>query len=170
MPSGLASQISLNVIANLVASLDLADASVPLNKAYLAQMTTGVAAGQADVCWHDTRTVAPSSNDDLDLAGSIAGLLGGTATFVKIKGLIVAASAGNANNVVVGAAAANPLTSILGATHTLQVRPGAAFAVFAGVADTGYPVVAATGDILRIANGGAGTSVTYDVIVIGTSA
>jgi len=168
--SGLASQLSLNVIANLVASLDLADASVPLNKSYIAQMTTGVAAGQADVCWHDTRTIAPSGTDDLDLAGSIAGLLGGTATFVKVKALVIAAAAGNANNCVVGAAAANPWVGILGATHTAQVRPGGVLAVFAGVADTGYPVIAATGDILRVTNGAGGTSVTYDVIVIGTSA
>jgi len=31
-------------------------------------------------------------------------------------------------------------------------------------------VVAATGDILRVANSGAGTSVNYDIIVIGASA
>jgi hypothetical protein len=169
--TGLNSTLQLNVIANLVATLDLAEAAVPLTKTYRTDLTSGVVAGTADVVWHDTRTIAPSGTDDLDLAGSIAGLLGGTATFVKIKGLIIAAAAANVNNCVVGAAAANPLTSILGATHTLQIRPGAVFAVFAGALDAaGYAVVAATGDILRIANGAAGTSVTYDIIVIGTSA
>jgi hypothetical protein len=168
--SGLASSIQLNVIASLVASLDLADASVPLSKTYRTDMSTGVAAGQADTVWHDTRTIAPSGTDDLDLAGVLAGLLGGTATFVKVKGLIVAAAAGNTNNCVVGAAAANPWVGILGAVHTAQVRPGGVLAVFAGALDTGYPVVAGTGDVLRVTNGAAGTSVTYDIIVIGTSA
>lgn len=170
MPSGLASTLALNVVASLVSSLDLADASVPLSKTYRVDMTTGVAAGQSDVVWHDTRTIAPSGTDDLDLAGSLAGLLGGTATFVKIKGLIIAAAAGNTNNCVVGAAAANPWIGLLGATHTAQVRPGGVLALMAGVGDTGYPVVAATGDILRVTNGAGSTSVTYDVIVIGTSA
>lgn len=165
------SQLQLNVIGSLLTSLDLADATVNLNKTYKAAMTSGVAAGQADLIFHDTRTIAASSNDDIDLAGVLAGLLGGTLTFVKIKGLIVAAAAGNTNNVVIGAAAANPWTALLGATHTLQVRPGAVQAVFAGEGDsTGYAVVAGTGDILRIANGAGGSTVTYDLIVIGTSA
>lgn len=161
---------NLQVVASLLTSLDLADASVPLAKTYKAAMVNGVAAGQADTVWHDQRTIAPSSNDDLDLAGVLAGLLGGTVTFARIKGILVAASSANANNVVVGAAAANPWATLLGATHTLQVRPGAAFCAFAGEGDsTGYAVTAGTGDILRIANGGAGTSVTYDIILVGAS-
>src|SRR5262245_42260141 len=98
------SSLRLAIVANLVSALDLAEASVPLSKTYMSNFTSGVAAGQADMVWHDTRTIAAAGTDDIDLAGALAGLLGGTATFVKIKGLIVAASAGNINNVEVGAA------------------------------------------------------------------
>jgi hypothetical protein len=35
---------------------------------------------------------------------------------------------------------------------------------------TGYPVTAATGDLVTLTNSAAGTSVTYDVIIIGSSA
>ncbi len=172
------STVTLGILATLTASpSELADASTALNKSYGASLSSGVAAGSADVLWHDQRTIAPSANDDLDLAGVLAGLLGGTATFVKVKGLVIAAlgapgppAVPNVNNVVVGAAAANAWTALLGATHTIQVRPGAAIALLPSATDTGYPVVPATGDILRIANGGAGTSVTYDIILIGTSA
>ena len=53
----------------------------------------------------------------------------------------------------------------------MVVRPGATFAVFAGQADSaGYAVTATTADLLHVANSSSGTSVTYDVIVIGTSA
>ena len=41
----------------------------------------------------------------------------------------------------------------------------------AGQADSaGYAVTATTADLLHVANSSSGTSVTYDVIVIGTSA
>lgn len=167
----LTTTIGLSVSADLSKVLDLAEARVPLKKLYQAVLASGVIAGAADLVFHDTRTIAPSSNDDLDLAGVLLDPLGTALTFVKVKALLVAAAAANSNNVVIGAAAANPWTALLGATHTLQVRPGATQCVFAGQADAaGYAVVAGTGDILRIANGGAGTSVNYDIIIVGTSA
>ena len=39
----------------------------------------------------------------------------------------------------------------------LLVAPGAA----------GYAVTAGTGDILKVANSGAGTGVTYDIVIVG---
>jgi len=61
--------------------------------------------------------------------------------------------------------------TLLGATHTLTLRPGAFVAVGTGAADaTGYAVTATTADLLKIANSGAGTSVTYDIHIIGASA
>jgi len=92
--------------------------------------------------------------------------------FVKVKGLVISAAAANANNVVVGNATSNGFISWVGAAaHTVTVRPGATLALMAGGADAaGYAVTAATADLLRVANGGAGTSVTYDVIIWGTSA
>ncbi len=164
------SDLSLNVRATLTSTLDLAEASVPLQKTYKTALTSGVAAGQADVTWHDTRTVNASSNDDLDLAGVLAGLLGGTVTLVKIKALIVHATAANAQNFTFGAAAANPWVALLGATGTVTMRPDSTFAHYVGEADAaGYAVIAGTGDILRVANG-AGVAISYDIIVIGTSA
>jgi len=165
-------QLALAVQATLTGSpSELADSINALNKTYSTVLTSGVAAGNADVCWHDQRTIAPSSNDDLDLAGVLTGLVGGTATFVKVKAIIVFAATGNTNNVVMSGAATNGFTAVLNSTGTAQIRPGACLAVFAGVGDSNaYAVVAGTGDILRLTNGGAGTSVTYDIIVIGTSA
>ncbi|CAM5376651.1 hypothetical protein SCALM49S_02945 [Streptomyces californicus] len=72
---------------------------------------------------------------------------------------------------VVGAASSNPWATLLGATHTLTVRPGGFVAVGTGVADAiGYAVTASTGDLLKIANSGAGSAVTYDIHIIGASA
>lgn len=168
----LTSKLTLSVAANLTSALDLAVASVPLLKDYATILASGTGAGQADKVFHDTRTLTASSTEDLDLAGGLTDALGVALTFVKIKALIISAAAGNTNNVLVGGVAAGLSTIIVPqTTGIVTVRPGATFAVFAGVADsTGYAVTATTADLLHIANSSSGTPVTYDVIVIGTSA
>jgi hypothetical protein len=164
--------ISINVNASYSAALDLVTASAPLLKLYRTLFGSGTAAGQADKVFSDTRTITASSNDDLDLAGVLTDAFGVAITFVKVKAIIVVAAAANVNNVVIGGGASNPVSTFMtGTTPAILVRPGAMFALVAGSADaTGYGVTATTADILRITNGGAGTSVTYDIIVIGTSA
>ena len=167
----LTSQVGLTVSAAQITALDLGEAKATLAKAYSASLASGVAAGQADRIFHDQRTIAPSSNDDLDLAGVLLDALGGTITLARVKALIVVAAAGNTNDVVVGGAA-TPFVSLFGdPTDKVKVRPGATLALFAGAADaTGYVTAAGASDLLRVANGGAGTSVTYDVVIIGASA
>lgn len=141
-------------------------------KNYAVSLVDGVLAGQADRIWATTvPALAASGFNDHDLAGTLQDPLLGTASFARVKGLVIAAYAANTNNVVVGAAAANPWIGLLGATHTLTLRPGAVVSVLAGQTDlVAYPVVATTGDLLRITNGGAGSSVGYDIAVIGCSA
>lgn len=141
-------------------------------KRYAVTLADGILAGQADRIWATTvAALAASGTTDHDLSGTLPDPLLGTASFARIKGIIVAAYAANTNNVVVGAAATNPWIGLLGATHTVTLRPGAVFCALAGQADlVGYPVVAGTGDLLRITNGGAGSAVGYDIAVIGCSA
>lgn len=168
----LATRLNLSLSANYTTALDLATGSVPLLKDYGAILATGTGAGQADKTFHDRRTLTASSTEDLDLVGVLTDAFGATLTFVKIKALIVAADAANTNNVLVGGVAAGLSTIIQPQTTGLVVvRPGAFFCVAAGQADsTGYGVTATTADLLHVANSAGGTSVTYDVIVIGTSA
>lgn len=177
----LTSKLTLAVTADYTKALDLASGKVPLAKIYQAILNTGTAVGQADLVFHDQRTLAPSATEDLDLAGVLTDAFGATLTFVKIKGLIVAArgvtdangvtTTPNVNNVVVGAAAGAPWTALLNSTGTVTLRPGAVFAAFAGDTDgTAYAVTATTADLLKVANSAGSTSVTYDIVVIGTSA
>lgn len=168
----LTSSLLVAVSATLTATQDLGSVVSTMTKSYSAALTDGTAAGKADRVFHDARTLAASANEDIDLAGVLLDPLGVLLNFVRIKGLIISASAANTNNIVVGGAAVNGFTSwVGGATHTVTVRPGGVLALLAGSADaTGYAVTAATGDLLRVANSGAGTSVTYDLIVIGASA
>jgi hypothetical protein len=160
---------TVQVDATLTSALDLATATVPLSYRQRLTLASGTAADQADLVFHDTRTIAASSDEDLDLAGSLTDAFGDTLTFVELKGVVVSAATGNTNNVVVSRPAANGVPLFSAAEDALPLPPGAVFAWF-NPGDGGVTVTAGTGDLINVANSGAGTSVTYDVIIIGASA
>lgn len=165
----LTTNIKVDLTANETGSLDLAQRSANHSLSFAKQLVSGTGNGQADVIWSDTRTLAASANEDLDLAGTLAGAFGNS-VFVRVKALIVTADAGNTNNVVVGGAAATQWVGPFGAaTHTLAIQPGNGFCITASGA-TGWAVGAGASDLLRIANSGAGTPVTYSIVVVGASA
>jgi hypothetical protein len=155
---------------NIANTLTLGGSSANLSTNNGLALTSGVAAGMADKTYWAYRTLTASSSETLDLAGVLLDPFGVAITFARVKVLLIAADAANTNNVVVGGGATT-LTGIFGATtHTAVIRPGAALAWVTGAADaTGYAVTAGTGDLLQVANSGAGTPVSYSVIVIGTS-
>jgi hypothetical protein len=163
--------LAVSAFAELSTALDLGTGKAPQALSRSMSLGNGTGAGKADRVFSDRRTLAASANEDLDLAGVLLDAFGSAITFARIKGLIIAAAAGNTNNVVVGNSTSNAWATLLGATSTVTLRPGAFFAVGTGTADpTGYAVTAGTGDLLRITNSGAGTSVTYDLHLIGASA
>lgn len=165
----LTTQIDVNVAAALASALDLANAESTLKQKYGFGLASGTGANQADKVFHDQRTLAASASEELDLAGGLTDALGAALTFVKVKALIVKAAAGNTNDVVVGGAAANGFaTPFADASDKVNVKPGGILALVAPGA--GYTVTAGTGDLLKIANSAGGSGVTYDIIVIGTSA
>jgi hypothetical protein len=167
----LTSSLSAAVTALQQAPGDLSTASDPLTIRRAVQLASGTGAGAADRMWHDTRSLAASGTEDIDVAGSLLDSFGGTVVFARIKGLYIAASASNTNNVVVGGAGSNAWATLLNAAGTVTLRPGAAVMVMAGAADaTGYAVTAGTGDLLHVANSGSGSAISYDVVIIGASA
>jgi hypothetical protein len=162
--------VSISVGSTQTGGLDLQTQQSILSFVRSIALDSGTGANQADRLFSDTRTIAASGTDDLDLAGSLVDAFGATLTFVKVKAIAVFAYAANTNNVVLGNAAANQFQGPFGAvTHTIAVAPGGLFVTGRGDA-TGWPVTAGTGDLFRVANGGAGTTVTYDVVILGTSA
>ena len=164
--------LAVSAFAELSAALDLGTGKAPQSLSRQMKLGSGTGAGNADRVWSDRRTLAASASEDLDLAGVLLDAFGAAITFARIKGLVIAAAAGNTNNVIVGGASSNGFISwVGGATHTVTVRPGGALALMTGAADaTAYAVAAGTADLLHIANSSSGTSVTYDVHIIGCSA
>lgn len=167
----LTTNVRVEVNAQETAPRDLGTAVMPHSLKAALSLANGALAGQANVIYSDTGTIAASGTATLDLAGTLVGALGDTLTFARVKAIIVTAASANTNNVVVGGAASNGFSSIFAdATDRVVVRPGGAFVLFTGAADlNGYAVTAGTGDQLQIANSGAGTTVTYSIVVVGTS-
>lgn len=165
-------QMALSVVGNYQAAADLggtAQLSLPYN--LRTELGDGSGAGKADRQYSKTRTLVASATEDLDLAAVLTDIFGATLTFARVKGLFVKAAKTNANNVIIGASATNQWATLLNTTGTITLRPGAWFGACCDVTDaTGWTVTAGTGDLLKVANGGAGTSVSYDIIVIGNSA
>lgn len=156
------------LVATLTNPLDLTDAQVPLEVNQRYRWTTGVGADQADKLWQDRNTLAPSATTDIDLSGSLPDGLGGTIALARIKLIKVTAAAGNANNVNVSRAAANGVPLFLASNDGIPVLPGGSFRW--DHPGNGITVTAGTGDLITFTNSAGGTSVTYDVVIIGASA
>lgn len=160
--------VYVNLEALLEGAPDIGSAShrVTYGPGYV--FTDGSGANQVANVFSDSRTIAASSNDDLDLNGVLTNALGASVALTKVRAIVIKAAAGNTNDVVVGNATSNGVSTIFGATtHTLKIKPGGVMALVAPD-NTAYGITAGTADILRIANGGAGTSVSYDILILGS--
>lgn len=152
--------------ALLLSALDYRSAQDPTLFDISTVLGNGTGAGQASQVWADQRTLTPSSNENIDLAGSLTNAFGVTLTFTKIRLFIVRALSTNTNNVNVIRASSNGVVLFNAASGGVSLAPSD-FIVY-GSPSVGVTVTAATGDLFNIANSAGGTSVTYDIIIVGT--
>lgn len=165
----LSSRLRVSLTAERKDVLDLATTVTPLSVVHELVTANGVGAGKANLIWHDQRTLTASSTENLDLAFLSATPFSGNTILKRITGILVYAAPTNINNVVLGAHASAAWAGLLNAAGTITVRPGGFFS--AGSADAiGHAVVASTGDQLKVANSGSGSSVVYDIVIIGSDA
>lgn len=157
------------VEARLLGSNDLGTVVTDFGRPVTVDLASGTGENQADLIFADSRTLTASSTENLDLAGSLASPHGATLTFATVKAIYIKAAAANTNNVVVGGAGSNTFVGPFSdSSDKIAVRPGGVLMISA--TETGWTVTASTGDILLVANSSSGTSVTYDIIIVGTSA
>lgn len=164
----LSASIKAQITASQTNVLDLGTATFPMNVIAALSLSDGAGANQADRIFSDTRTLAASANEDLDLAGALTNAYG-TVTFARVKAILIIADAGNTNNVNVTRPGSSGVPLFLAASDGVAVRPGGIFLLACSDA-TGYPVTASTADLINIANSAGSTSVNYTVIIIGASA
>lgn len=167
-PAGAQVDITARAVGTYNGTANIAGQAVfPFELKSLLQLSPGTGAGKADLMYSSTQTIAPSSSANLDLAGVLTDPLGATLTFVKVKAILVVASCSNTNNFNLGGAASNTFVGpFADATDIVSIKPCGA-ALF--TSDAGWTVTPSTGDILKEANSSSGTSVTAQVIIIGTS-
>jgi hypothetical protein len=170
MAASLATNVSITLGAILTQTVGLAPVSAPILRQLILALPNGVGANQADKVYSETKTIVASGTYDLDLAGTILDVFGAVCTFARVKLVAIFADGGNTNNVLIGAAAATQFIGPLGsATDKINVRPGGCSINFAPDA-TGWPVGAGATDFLRFTNSAAGTSVLFDILIVGASA
>lgn len=149
-----------------------ADLSSPVDSASLSgtiTLNSGTGANQADRVFHDQRTLAPSTAEDLDLAGGgLTDKFGAALTFARVKAIMIKAAAANGGNIEFGGDA-NSVPIFGAAADFIRIPPGGVF-VWTAPDATGVAVTAGTGDILQVNNANGGASGTYDIIVVGASA
>lgn len=166
----LTSNLTIDWGAVLTKAGDLGNPSVSIAKRVAMALTSGVIANTADTIFADTRTIAPSTTDTLDLVGGgLLTPLGDAFAPVKLKGLLVVAAGANVNNVQVTRPAANGVPLFLAVSDGIPVLPGGYFA-WASPNLASIAIAAGTADLIAIINGGAGTSVDYDIVIVGTTA
>lgn len=165
----LQTQLQLRIYTTGTLAVGLTTIDNPVTKDYTQNLSSGTGANQASDIFQDNRTIAASSSENLDLSGTLTNAFGVTLNFTKIKAIIIHANSANTNNVQVGGAASNAFVNwVADATDIINIRPGGTLILVAPDA-TGYGVTASTGDILKVANSSSGTSVNYDVIILGVN-
>jgi hypothetical protein len=167
----LTTRAAANVALTARNTIDLGASSANRAMTLALELANGTGAGQADLAFTDTRTLAASATEDLDLAGALTDPFGVAQVFARVKLLVVQAAVGNTNNVQVTRPASNGFPLFMAAGDGIALRPGEFLMVAAGVGDAvGHVVTAATGDLLTITNSGGTTGVTYTIAVVGCSA
>lgn len=166
MAATVTSRLNLSFTSLLQNAIGLAAASASIEKTALVNIASGLGANLADRIYSEAgKTVAVST--DIDLSGALVDALGAACVFARVKALLVVVDAASVSNLVIGGDANAALIGFGAAAHTITIRPGGVLLVFSPDA-TGYPITAATGDILQFAPSGA--SALFDYAVLGSSA
>jgi hypothetical protein len=169
LAAGVAGDLEARVAGVYTGTNDLGSVSFSFNQSALAQVSAGTGSGKSDKLFSDSRTLAASATENLDLAGVLTDPFGSTLTFGHVKAIYVHAAAANTNDVCLGGhATAAFVGPFADATDVICVKPGGALllTVPSGV---GWAVTATTADMLKVANSAGTTGVTYDILILGTS-
>jgi hypothetical protein len=174
MAEVLTARLKLSFDATLENDQTIFESSVPISFSHTISLANGTAIDQADRIYYARRSVTSGVPDEIDLAGALTNPLGTTVTFAKIKLMVVANRSTTAANILeVGGDAAAVAAMFGAAPDTIKVAPGSTsnpvgFLALASPSLAGYAVTGTTADIIEF-KAAAGT-ISYDVLIVGTSA
>lgn len=158
---------TIALAATLQEVADLGTNKAPLAVAKNIAWANGESANQCEMVWGDTRTLAASTTEDLDLAGGLTDGLGGTITFTAIKEIYVSAASDNGDTISIGGAASNTFVGpFADASDKVKIPANGSCHIVAPTA-AGWTVTASTADLLRIGNDDSGDTADYSIFVRG---
>lgn len=161
-------EVSLTIKGTLSGSGDLGTPKFSITPiSELLAFADGTAnVGSTDLMFADTRTLAASATENIDLAGALSNAFGATITAAELVLLFIKAHEDNTNAVNVTRPASNGVPIYLAAGDGRALLPGEYELI---VSQAGIAVTASTGDLITITNGAGDTSVTYDILVLARS-
>jgi hypothetical protein len=166
MASTVSATINLAMDVKEKSAGDLGSGSFPVRIAEQISINpaSSLALDQANTLFADTRTLATSATESLDLSGVFADAFGAVIANAEIVGIYIKAAAANTTTLSFFGAASNSFNGPLTGTTPKYTLAADEF-VFMG-SRAGWAVTAGTGDIVAVANS-AGASADYDIVVIG---
>ncbi len=132
---------------------------------------SGVGYNEADLVFGDTRSLGTGANEDLDFVGGFNDAFGTAVSPAKIKAVIIVNNNTDTQTLTLKSAAANGWAGMLtgnGAGVTVQPGSSQCPGMFCWIAPKGVAITAATADLINVLNS-AGATVSYSLIVVGTS-
>lgn len=162
---GVAASIDVHLQAKQTGAADLGTPAMLVDVRKAIEFAAGTAnINQSNVLFSDQRTLGASATENLDLAGVLADALGATIAAAEVVAIYIAAAQSNTNDLQLTRPASNGLPAFLAAGDGLAIGPGDVVLI---TNRKGIAVTAGTGDLLTLTNGGAGTPVTYDIVILG---
>ncbi|KKN45138.1 hypothetical protein LCGC14_0685910 [marine sediment metagenome] len=169
MATSLATNLSMTLKTNhTTTDTDLSTPADVMTRAFSDTLQNGVVIDTADLVYHDSGSLA-SAAVDIDVAGGISDEFGNVITMVKVKAFLVINTSTTAGYILEVGGDANAVPLFGAVADFTFVNPGG-MVFWWDPSLAGYAVTGGTGDILQISSVTAAQTVTYDVVIIGTSA
>lgn len=170
MAQGTRLDVTLTVEESGTGSGDLGPGSDTARIAKALVLSAGTGADQADRCYAKSRTVNASTTDTLDVAtgGGLTDIRGQALALAKVKAIVIRNTHAT-QAITLTRPAANGVPIFAAAGDAVTIPAGGVFALAAPGAAGLATVTGGTGDLIDIVNG-AGSSATYEIAIVGTSA
>lgn len=124
--------------------------------------------GASGKVYFATRTLSPSTSEQLDLAGVLEDVYGNALTFTSVYAIAVRNIGTVASRIIYGPAASNGFGTaslVGGATSRISANINSGWNLHYNPA--GYPVTAGTADLLEVENVSSVNSATYRILIVG---
>lgn len=159
--------IAVTATAQFKNALDLSSVIDALRLPLTNAFANGTGKDKAQICYHDEISLLTGQDTSLDLAGGVTHAFG-TATFTKIKAILIHnknTTAGHTLQIGGGANCLAAGTLFANVSDIINLGPGGIFLITKPDAD-GIAVTGGTADVLTISND-SGATIVYDVVIIG---